>query len=122
AWIDWLVNESGWTVTERERPGERVPVRSRHVCILFRRFKSFREDVTKPYVAALEARHLHHLLVGGSSFHEREEIEALRNALAAIERPDDELSLFATLRGPFMALSDGALLSWRERAGHLHPF
>ena len=21
AWIDWLVNESGWTVSERERPG-----------------------------------------------------------------------------------------------------
>src|SRR5437588_10985438 len=62
AWIDWLVRESGWTVTERERPGERVPVEPRHVCLLFRRFRSFGEDVTRPYVAALEARHIPHLL------------------------------------------------------------
>jgi ATP-dependent exoDNAse (exonuclease V) beta subunit len=122
AWIDWLVNESGWTVTERERPGERVPVEPRHVCLLFRRFKSFGDDVTRPYVGALEARSIQHLLVGGSSFHDREEIETMRNALAAIERPDDELAVFATLRGPLLALSDAALLTWRERAGHLHPF
>jgi ATP-dependent exoDNAse (exonuclease V) beta subunit len=122
AWIDWLVKKSGWMVTERERPTERVPVQPRHVCILFRRFKSFREDMTRPYVAALEARDLPHLLVGGSSFHEREEIEALRNALAAIERPDDELAVFATLRGPLLALSDAQLLTWRERIGSLHPY
>ena len=30
--------------------------------------------------------------------------------------------VFATLRGPLFALSDAALLSWRERAGSLHPF
>jgi ATP-dependent exoDNAse (exonuclease V) beta subunit len=122
AWIDWLVRESGWTVTERERPGERVPVAPRHVCVLFRRFRKFEEDMTRAYVAALEARQLPHLLVGGSSFHEREEIEALRNALAAIERPDDELAVFATLRGPLFAVSDAALLAWRERTGGLHPF
>ncbi len=122
AWIDWLVRQSGWTVTERERPGERVPIEPRHVCVLFRRFKAFFEDVTRPYVMAFEARQLPHLLVGGSSFHEREEVEALRTALAAIERPDDELSVFATLRGPLLALSDAALLSWRERLGSLHPF
>ena len=41
------------------------------------------------------------MLVGGKAFHEREEVEAIRAALAAIEWPDDELSVFATLRGPF---------------------
>ena len=122
AWIDWLVNESGWMVSERERPDHRVPVEPRHVCILFRRFRNFDRDVTRPYVDALEARGLPHLLVGGSSFHEREEIEALRNALTAIERPDDELSVFATLRGPLLAVSDAALLLWRDRVGGLHPF
>ena len=122
AWIDWLVRKSGWTVTEREHPGARVPVEPRHVCVLFRRFKSLSEDVTRPYVTALEARGLSHLLVGGSSFHEREEIAALRNALGAIERPDDELAVFATLRGPLIALSDAALLAWRGSAGSLHPF
>ena len=57
------------------------------------------------------------MLIGGSAFHGREEIEALRNALAAIERPEDELAVFATLHGPFLALSDGALLAFRERTG-----
>ena len=52
-----------------------VPSRPRHVCILFRRFLSFGEDVTRPYVQALEARGVRHLLVGGKSFHDREEVE-----------------------------------------------
>lgn len=121
AWIDWLVKKSGWTVTERENPTAYVPVEPRHVCILLRRFRSGPKDMTRPYVTALEARGLPHLLVGGSSFHEREEVEALRNALQAIERPDDELSVFATLRGPLFAVSDATLLAWRERVGSIHP-
>jgi ATP-dependent exoDNAse (exonuclease V) beta subunit len=122
AFVDWLVMRSGWTVTERERPDERVPVRPRHVCLLFRRFRSYVTDVTRPYVRALEARHLPHLLIGGTSFHVREEVEAIRNALAAIERPEDALAVFATLRGPFFALGDGTLLAFQARYGTLHPF
>jgi len=122
AFVNWLVKESGWTVTERERPNERVPIQPRHVCLLFRRFRSFGTDVTRPYVRALEARRLPHLLVGGSSFHSREEVEAIRNALAAIERPDDELALFATLKGPLFAISDAQLLAYRSRFKSLHPY
>jgi ATP-dependent helicase/nuclease subunit A len=122
AFVEWLVTRSGWRVTDAGRPDEPVPVESRHVCLLFRRMRSWREDVTRPYVRALEARNLRHVLVGGSSFHAREEVEALRNVLLAIERPEDELSLFATLRGPFLALDDGALLAWRDRYRSLHPF
>ncbi len=90
--------------------------------MLFRRFSSYGRDVTRPYVRALEARHIAHVLVKGGSFNEREEVEALRNALGAIERPDDELGVFATLRGPLFALDDGALLRFRAAAGSLHPF
>lgn len=122
AFVDWLVNESGWTVSEREHPNERVPIRARHVCLLFRRFRSFGTDVTRAYVRALEARRVPHLLVGGSSFHSREEVEAIRNALAAIERPDDELALFATLKGPLFAISDAQLLAYRSRFKTLHPY
>ncbi|HYM81801.1 MAG TPA: UvrD-helicase domain-containing protein, partial [Candidatus Limnocylindria bacterium] len=122
AFVHWLIDKSGWTVTEREKPDERVPIRPRHICLLFRRFRSFDRDVTRPYVLALEARHVPHLLVGGSSFHEREEVEAIRNALLAIERPEDELALFATLRGPMFGFSDAALLAYRERMKSLHPF
>jgi ATP-dependent helicase/nuclease subunit A len=111
AFIDWLVNQSGWTVAEN---GETVPIAARHICILFRRFRNFSTDVTRPYVRALEARRLPHVLVGGRSFHDREEIIALRNALGAIEWPDDELRVYATLRGPLFAFSDDALFAYRQ--------
>ena len=52
------------------------------------------------------ARHSRTCSSAASAFHEREEIEAIRAALAAVEWPDDELSVFATLRGPFFAISD----------------
>ena len=126
AFLDWLVRASGWTVTERDTPGRRVAIRPCHVCILFRRLNQWRNgrarDVTRDYVRALEARHLEHVLVRGGSFNQREEVEAIRNALAAIERPDDELSVYATIRGPLFALTDGALLRFRETCGSLHPF
>ncbi len=111
AFIDWLVNESGWTIEER---GQKHPVRPRNIAILSRRFRNFGHDVMRPYVRALEVRNLPHVLVGGRSFHDREEVIALRNALVAIEWPDDELRVFATLRGPFFALGDEALLAYRQ--------
>jgi len=129
AFVDWLIRSSGWTVTDRERPGERVPIQARDVCLLFRRFdtRTFdgpTVDVTRPYVQALEARGLPHLLVGGKSFHEREEVESLRTALAAIEWPDDELSVFGTLRGALFAFGDDVLLEYRARVPgrRFHPF
>ena len=53
----------------------------------------FGDDVTRGYVEALEARGVPHLLVGGKTFHEREEVDAIRTALTAIEWPEDELSV-----------------------------
>jgi ATP-dependent exoDNAse (exonuclease V) beta subunit len=183
AFVDWLVNDSGWKVAERpalssdkiplnpplskgedarrdselfrtaggiplfekEGPGEiytprsslaptaalgfkpgetehLVPIQARHICLLFRRFISYQEDMTRPYVDALEARGIPHLLVGGRSFHNRAEIETLRAALAAIEWPEDELSVFATLRGSLFAIGDEELLEYRHRIGRFHPF
>ena len=78
--------------------------------------------MTRPYVEALEARGISHLLVGGRSFHNRAEIETLRAALAAIEWPEDELSVFATLRGSLFAISDEELLEYRQIARSFHPF
>jgi ATP-dependent helicase/nuclease subunit A len=121
AFVDWLVRDSGWTVEDKEQPGRRLPIAARHVCILFRRFQSWGDDVTRLYVQALEARRIPHVLVGGSSFHAREEVMALRNALSAIEWPDDTLSVFATLRGPLFALGDDQILAFRYHVGSLHP-
>src|SRR5207244_4183289 len=90
AFVAWLLKESGWKVTERERPGEAVPVSARHVCLLFRRFTSFGDDVTRPYVEALEARGIPHLLVGGRSFHLREAAESVRTAPPAVACADGD--------------------------------
>ena len=136
AFVSWLVSESGWHVTERlasasEGDGRaagsvqtagRVPLAARHVCLLFRRFESFGTDMTRAYVEALEARELPHLLVGGRTFHDREEVTAMRAVLAAVEYPDDELSVFATLHGSLFAIEDAALLEYHDRFGRLHPF
>lgn len=122
AFLNWLINHSGWTVTERGRSEERVPLLARHICLLFRRFISYSTDITNAYVQALESYQIPHLLVGGSSFHSREEVEAIRNALTAVEWPDDELAVFATLRGPLFAFTDSQLLSYRTLNGSLHPF
>jgi ATP-dependent helicase/nuclease subunit A len=121
AFVHWLIKDSGWRVTERDHAGE-LPIAPRHVCLLFRRFTQWGADVTQPYVEALEARGIPHMLVGGKSFHQREEVESLRTALTAIEWPDDELAIYGALRGPMFAVGDEALLEYRDRVGRLHPF
>ena len=120
AFVEWLVRESGWTVSERDKAG-RVPVAARHVCLLLKRFNGWGGDLTRPYVRALEARGIPHVLVGGRAYHAREEVQALRNALLALEWPDDELAVYATLRGPLFALTDEALLAYHARFGRVHP-
>ncbi len=116
AMVTWILKQSGWKVSERGGNAP-VDVEAKHICLLFRRFVSWEGDVTRPYVDALEARGIPHVLVGGRSFHEREEVEAIRAALAAVEWPDDELSVFATLRGPLFAIADEDLLDWVYRFG-----
>lgn len=118
AFIDWLINRSHWRVREG---GGLVPVKARHVCLLFKRFQAYDGDTTRPYVRALEARRIPHMLVGGRSFHDREEVVAIRTALDAIEWPEDEFSVYATLRGPLLALTDEALFCFRAESGHLNP-
>ena len=92
------------------------------MCLLFRRFTSWGTDVTRAYVEALETRGIPHLLVGGRSFHLREEVESLRTALAAVEWPDDELAVYATLKGPLFAIGDEELVEYRQRVRRLHPY
>src|SRR5579863_9556036 len=110
AFIEWLVNNSQWGF------------RARDVAVLFRRRTQAGSDLTREYARALEARGLPHLLAGSKSFHRREEVETLRAGLAAIEWPDDELSVFATLKGSLFAIRDEVLLRYRHERKQLHPF
>jgi ATP-dependent exoDNAse (exonuclease V) beta subunit len=120
AFIQWLCRESGWQVRDRVA-GTWVAVRPEHVCILFRRFTNYGTDLTQEYVRCLEARGIPHLLVGSKSFHRREEVGTLRTALRAIEWPDDELSVFAVLRGSLFAVLDDTLLHFKNAYGRFHP-
>ncbi len=122
AFIEWLVRESGWKVRDPEDPSQFLPISSRHICLLFRRFTNFGKDITRDYVRSLEAREIPHLLVGSKSFHSREEVETLRAALTAIEWPEDELSVFATLKGSLFAIPDNLLLRFRHEVGRFNPF
>ena len=104
------------------RDGARVPLQAKHICVLFRRLTNYGTDLSRDYTRALEARGIPHLLVGSKSFYHREEVETVRAALAAIEWPDDELSVFGTLRGSLFAIPDDLLLRFRFEVGRLHPF
>ncbi len=127
AWIEWLLQKSNWKVTSRENPSGARVIEPRDICILFRRFEKWgydgkKLDVTRPYVHALEARSIPQLLVGGKSFHGREEIETMRTALAAVEWPEDELSVYATLHGALFGITDEELFEYRNRYQRLKPF
>src|SRR5262249_44200151 len=122
AFVEWLVQESGWKVRDVEDSEKLVPGAPRHVCLLFRRFVNWGQDLTRDYVGPFEAPNIPHLLVGSKSFHKREEVETLRAALSAIEWPEDELALFAALKGSLFAIDDSTLLRFRHEVGPLHPF
>ena len=110
AFVAWLIQESGWGFKARD------------IAILFRRRTQAGQDLTREYARALEARNVDHLLAGSKSFHHREEVETLRAALTAIEWPDDELSVFATLKGSLFAIPDEMLLVHKYKVGRLHPY
>src|SRR5262249_7387289 len=119
--IDWLIRESGWKVRDPLASDKLVPIASEHIAILFRRFMSFGDDVTRGYVRALEVRNIPHVLWGARSFHQRDEVETVRAALNAIEWPDDDLSMYATLRGSLFAIPDSLLLQYFLRKYRTSP-
>jgi ATP-dependent helicase/nuclease subunit A len=121
AFVDWLLHTSKWTVRE-ESDNTLRPIRAEDVCILFRKTVSYGDDLTQEYVRALESRGIEHVLVGSKSFHRREEIGTIRAALRAVEWPDDELSVYAVLRGALFFISDSDLFKFRQLYGHFTPF
>ena len=122
AFVHWLLTESAWKVSDRDNPEIRLDLEARHICLLFRQLVNYGRDQTRPYIEALEARGVRHLLVGGRSFHAREEVEGMRAALTAIEWPEDELSVFATLRGSLFAIGDEELFEYHQRFRHFRPY
>ncbi len=122
AFIDWLIRESRWKIRDPDGESGLVPIRARHIAVLFKRVLNNREDMARPYIRSLESRDIPHLLVASRSFHQREEVETLRAACMAIEWPDDELAVYATLRGSLFSIPDNLLFRYRfELNTRLHP-
>lgn len=121
AFIHWLWRDSHWKVRDRST-GEWIAIQPEHICILFRRFTNYGTDLTQEYVRRLEARGIPHLLVGSKSFHRREEVGTLRAALRAVEWLDDELSVFAVLRGSLYAIPDDVLLRFKGQFQGFRPW
>ena len=127
ALVAWMLSpECTWTVPAGSGEPSGSPARRKivasDICFLFRRFMHFGNDITRGYVEALESRGIPHLLVGGKTFHEREEVDAVRTALTAIEWPEDELSVYATLHGPLFAIGEEELLEYHAIARAFHPY
>jgi ATP-dependent helicase/nuclease subunit A len=126
AFVAWMLSpDCTWTVPnggDASDSSKRRKIVASDVCLLFRRFLHFGNDITRDYVESLEARGIPHLLVGGRTFHEREEVDAVRTALTAIEWPEDELSVYATLHGPLFALGEEELLEYHSLTRAFHPY
>ena len=111
--------ESEFRVTRTD--GTAGPVESSDICLLFRRFRQGGHLVPQPYAEALQQRDLPHALGAIPSYTGSAEIGALRAALTAVEFPDDELSVYAALRGPLFSFPDEELFLFRERGFRLCP-
>ncbi|MBI2376341.1 MAG: UvrD-helicase domain-containing protein [Deltaproteobacteria bacterium] len=122
AFLEWLIRSSGWKVRDPADAEKHVPVSARHVAVLFRQFVSNGADTTRELVRELELRGLPHVLVGSRSFHRRPEVETVRAAATAIEWPEDDVAVYATLRGALFGFSDEQLLTWLRRVGTIDPF
>jgi ATP-dependent helicase/nuclease subunit A len=82
--------------------------RYREIMVLFRtknnmmRTTEYLEELDIPYE-----------MVGASSYFGRGEILDIANILKAIANPLDQVSILATLKGPFYSLTDSDLYDWR---------
>jgi len=68
-----------------------------------------------PYERALVDAGVPYYIVAGKGFYEQQEVIDLRNLLAVVADPFDEVSLAGFLRSPIGGLSDDALLALCER-------
>ena len=108
--------DSGFRVSQADKEGTR-PVEPSDICLLFRRFRTYGRLVPQPYADALRDLDIAHSLAAVQTYIGSAELSFLRAALTAIEFPEDELSVYATLRGPLFAIPDQDLFLFRER----HP-
>ncbi|MBM3290403.1 MAG: hypothetical protein FJY92_09650, partial [Candidatus Hydrogenedentes bacterium] len=86
--------------------GQPRPARYGDIAILLRSLSN-----VHLYERALREAGIPYSVVQGKGFYERQEVSDLRNLLAVLADPCDEMALTAFLRGPIVAMSDDALVS-----------
>ncbi len=91
------------------------PVRPDDICLLFRRFRVWGKLNAQRWADALRELQIPHSLAAVESYVASPEISFLRAALTAVEFPDDEVAVYATLRGPLFGIPDEDLFLYRER-------
>ncbi|HUW61655.1 MAG TPA: UvrD-helicase domain-containing protein [Candidatus Bathyarchaeia archaeon] len=104
-------------VTVFDRDGQVRPAGFGDAAILFRAMSS-----VYLYEAALRRRNIPYRVIAGRGYYERREIVDLRNLLAVLVDPCDEMALLGFLRGPLGGLSDEALVMLSGGRGLLHAF
>lgn len=112
-YVAWLLRASGEQVTAKGEESPR-PVRGSDVALLFRQFTE-----VELYRQALVAQGVPHRVVRGRGFYAAQEVIDLASLLMLIADPDAAIPLAAVLRGPFVSLSDAALLSLGSGRGGL---
>ena len=119
SFVRWLLDESGLIVEDPETRTP-VPIAARHVALLFK-VQRGKAKHGKEMARALERHGVPHDYVAPEAFFEREIVIAASALCSAIEWPDDALSVYATLHGPMLGLTDAELLAYQSRVGPLHP-
>jgi len=97
--------------------GESRPARFGDAAILFRALR----DVYL-YESALRRRNIPYMVIAGTGFYERQEVADMRNLLAVIVDPSNEMALLGLLRSPMAGLSDESLVSLCDRRRLVQAF
>jgi len=100
-----------------DRDGEGRPAGFGDAAILLRAMSS-----VYLYEEALRRRDIPYRVIAGRGYYERQEIIDLRNLLAVLVDPCDEMALIGFLRGPLGGVSDEALVTLSGGRGLLQAF
>ena len=111
---DWIQDTVGSRVVYDKEKRTHRKAEFGDIFILFRSLTQVRI-----YEKALDAARIPFVTISGKGYYERQEIHDVRNLLAALYDPSDNLALATVLRSPFFAFSDELLLRLRRDKGLL---